>query len=68
VAADVHVEKLESKLADLKKDARNVTDDPHDLSLLDEALNEEKQHQCMEKLRMLRSKILEVQVEILFTF
>ena len=56
------MEKLESKLLDLKKEASNVTDDPHELSLLEKAVSEKNQHQCVEKLRHLRQKILEVEV------
>ena len=59
----MQLEKLESKLISLKEDAKNVTDNPHDLSLLDDAINEKSQQQCLVKLRQLRSKILEVEVD-----
>ena len=62
ITTDIHVEKLESKFKELQNDAKSITENPHDLSLLEQSVEDSDQNQCVQKLRNLRSKILEVEV------
>jgi len=62
IATDLLREQLKNKLQELKSEAENVTSNPHDLSLLEDALEEVERRVCVQRLRHLRSNVLAVQV------
>lgn len=55
-------EQLQSKLLELRTEAEKVTDDPHDLSLAEEAIAEQQQKECIHNLRQLHKHLLATKV------
>ncbi|CAK8686594.1 unnamed protein product [Clavelina lepadiformis] len=59
---DMALDNLQSWISDLQTEARDVATNPHDLSLAEEAVEETIQRECVQKLRNLRTKLLEKQM------
>ena len=64
---DMALDNLQSWISDLQTEARDVATNPHDLSLAEEAVEETIQRECVQKLRNLRTKLLEKQVMLKIT-
>nr|CAB3259107.1 chromosome-associated kinesin KIF4A [Phallusia mammillata] len=62
ITTDLVCEELQGKLVELRTEAEKVANDPHDLSLAEEAISEEEQRECIHNLRNLHKKLLDVQV------
>ena len=60
VISDARHEDLEKNLRQLQEDANDITDDPHELSLVEAAAGE--RHCCVKRLRELRNKVLDIEM------